>query len=79
MNTVTKKGTVLLDTIQHKDTLGTFVSVLVLQVLSFVAIAKTQGKHLGRPQINLQTLSKEQRQTLENNYQAWKNKEITGV
>ncbi|WP_163152476.1 recombinase family protein [Anoxybacillus sp. MB8] len=85
----------LLDTTQHKDTLGTFVSDLVLQVLSFVAererenirqrqaegiaIAKTQGKHLGRPQINLQTLSKEQRQTLENNYQAWKNKEITGV
>ncbi|WML25662.1 recombinase family protein [Neobacillus sp. OS1-33] len=85
----------LLDTTQHKDTLGTFVSDLVLQVLAFVsererdnilqrqaegiAVAKVQGKHLGRPNLNLGTISKQQRQILEQNYPRWKNKEITGV
>jgi DNA invertase Pin-like site-specific DNA recombinase len=85
----------LLDTTQHKDTLGTFVSDLVLQVLAFVSererenilqrqaeglkVAKAQGKHLGRPQLNLSTLSKQQRQSLEQNYLKWKNSEITGV
>lgn len=85
----------LLDTTQYKDQLGTFVSELVLQVLSFVAerervnirqrqaegiaVAKAQGKHLGRPQLNLKSLSKHDRQTLENNYQNWKDKKITGV
>lgn len=85
----------LLDTRQHKDTLGTFVSDLVLQVLSFmaqserektlarqkegIAVAKAKGKHLGRPQLNLNTLTKQQRADLEANYQAWKDKSITGV
>lgn len=85
----------LLDTTQYKDTLGTFVSDLVLQVLAFVSererdnilqrqaegikVAKAQGKHLGRPQLKLSTLSKYQRQTLEQKYQKWKSKEITGV
>lgn len=85
----------LLDTTQYKDQLGTFVSELVLQVLSFVAererdnirqrqaegiaVAKAQGKHLGRPQLNLRSLSKHDRQTLEKNYQNWKDKKITGV
>lgn len=85
----------LLDTRQHKDTLGTFVSELVLQVLSFmaenerekilarqaegIAVAKAQGKHLGRPQLNFKTLSKQQKVDLEANYQAWKDKTITGV
>ncbi|PEQ90722.1 DNA recombinase [Bacillus sp. AFS006103] len=85
----------LLDTTQYKDTLGTFVSDLVLQVLAFVSererenilqrqaegisVAKAKGKHLGRPQLNLSKLSKYQRQTLEQNYQKWKSKEITGV
>lgn len=85
----------LLDTTQHKDTLGTFVSDLVLQVLSFVAererenirqrqsegisVAKAKGLHLGRPQINWDTLTKEQRKLLEMNYEKWKNKEITAV
>ncbi|WP_311765541.1 MULTISPECIES: recombinase family protein [Bacillaceae] len=64
----------LLDTTQYKDKLGTFVSELVLQVLSFfaerereniktrqaegIAIAKSRGTHLGRPKLNLDTLSK---------------------
>lgn len=85
----------LLDTTQHKDTLGTFVSDLVLQVLSFVAererenirqrqsegiaVAKAKGKHLGRPQINWESLTKEQKATLELNYSKWQDKEITAV
>lgn len=67
----------LLDTTQHKDTLGTFVSDLVLQVLSIVAekeredinkrqregidSAKAKGKHLGRPRMNLESLTEQQR------------------
>ncbi len=59
----------LLDTTQYKDTLGTFVSDLVLQVLAFVAqserenikkrqaegiaIAKAKGKYLGRPKAKM--------------------------
>lgn len=55
----------LLDTRQHKDLIGTFISDLVLQVLSFIgqselehirarqaegiAAARAQGVHLGRP------------------------------
>lgn len=41
--------------------------------------AKAQGKHLGRPQLNLGTISKRQLETLESNYQAYKDKVITGV
>ena len=85
----------LLDTTQHKDTLGTFVSDLVLQVLSFVAererenirqrqaegisVAKAKGKHLGRPPMNFELLSKEQRSMLDEYYPKWKNREITTV
>jgi DNA invertase Pin-like site-specific DNA recombinase len=85
----------LLDTTQHKDTLGNFVSELVLQVLSFVAekerenirqrqaegiaVAKAKGKHLGRPRVSLDTLTKQQRQLLDENYPRWKSGEITAV
>lgn len=85
----------LLDTRKYKDTMGTFVSELVLQVLTFmaqserektlarqkegIAVAKAKGKHLGRPQLNLNTLTKQQKIDLEMNYTAWKAKEITGV
>ncbi|MGG7619539.1 recombinase family protein [Bacillus coreaensis] len=85
----------LLDTTQYKDQLGTFVSDLVLQVLAFVSererdnilqrqaegikVAKAQGKHLGRPKLDLNTLNKEQKKTLEGNYPKWKRKEITSV
>ncbi|WP_313891673.1 recombinase family protein [Psychrobacillus sp.] len=44
-----------------------------------IAEAKKQGKHLGRPQLNLSTISKHQKETLESNYQAYKDKAITGV
>lgn len=74
----------LLDTTQHKDTLGTFVSDLVLQVLSFVAekeredinrrqregieSAKAKGKHLGRPKISLESLNEKQKAILKRHY-----------
>ena len=59
----------LLDTRLHKDLMGTFISDLVLQILSFVAqserdnikkrqaqgivAAKARGVHMGRPAINV--------------------------
>ena len=77
----------ILDTRQYKDLLGSFISDLILSVLGYVAeqetefrkqrqaegiaIAKAQGKHLGRPKA-----------TYPNNwnkvYSQWKHKEITG-
>jgi DNA invertase Pin-like site-specific DNA recombinase len=78
----------LLDTKKYKDTLGDFVSRLVLEVLSFVAererdnirqrqkegiaIAKSQGKHLGRPKAVLPN-------GFADVYKSWNNKEITAV
>lgn len=73
-----------------------FIANLVLSVLSFVAekernninqrqkegiaIAKAQGKHLGRPKLTLESLSKAQKETLKVNYPKWKvSKEITAV
>ena len=44
-----------------------------------IAEARKVGKHLGRPPLNLNTLSKEQRKTLDEKFQAWKDKKITGV
>ncbi|WP_028778537.1 recombinase family protein [Shimazuella kribbensis] len=44
-----------------------------------IAVAKSKGKHLGRPQMNIDTLTKEQKQILSVHYSRWKNKEITGV
>ncbi|AJH03063.1 hypothetical protein ASE53_28275 [Bacillus sp. Root11] len=44
-----------------------------------LAVAKSQGKHLGRPQLNLSTLSKKQLFIIEETYPKWKNREITGV
>lgn len=59
----------MLDTRQYKDTMGTFIADLVLQVLSFmaeqerkniksrqaegIAVAKEKGKKFGRPKIEL--------------------------
>lgn len=44
-----------------------------------IAEARKAGKHLGRPKLDLSTLSKEQREVLAENYEAWKRKELTGV
>lgn len=68
---------------------------MVLQVLAFVsererenilhrqaegiAVAKAQGKHLGRPRLTMSSLNKEQKNKIVDNYPKWKSKEITGV
>ncbi|MBO1626090.1 recombinase family protein [Bacillus arachidis] len=44
-----------------------------------VAVAKSQGKHLGRPQCNLSALNQKQLLIIEETYPEWKNREITGV
>lgn len=79
----------LLDTTRYKDLLGSFISDLILQVLSFVAeqernnirkrqsegiaTAKAQGKHLGRPKLDIN------KELFENVYKEWKSGVITGV
>ena len=78
----------LLDTTQFKDTLGNFISNLILQVLSFVAeqertntrkrqeqgiaLAKAEGKHLGRPRAEIT-----EQYIIE--YTKWKNGEQTAT
>lgn len=92
-NTITGKGAdivvidmPLLDTRQHKDLLGDFISNLILQVLSYVAqqetdfrkqrqsegiaIAKAEGKHLGRPKA-------EYPNNFEQEYKLWKDNKQT--
>lgn len=44
-----------------------------------IAVAKSQGKHLGRPQVNLSTLSKQQMHIIEETYSKWKSGEITAL
>lgn len=44
-----------------------------------IALAKKQGKHLGRPPITLEKLTPEQRKLINENFERWKNKEITAV
>jgi DNA invertase Pin-like site-specific DNA recombinase len=79
----------LLDTTKHKDILGTFISDLVLQVLSFVAhqerdnikqrqkegiiSAKNKGIKFGRPKLDVNI------EVFENVYKQWKGVEIKGV
>lgn len=76
----------LLDTTLHKDLLGSFISDLILQVLAYVAqqerenikqrqaegiaIAKAQGKHLGRPKAEMP-------KDFEAVYNDWKDGHIT--
>ena len=78
----------LLDTRKHKDLLGTFISDLILQVLAYVgqqetdfrkqrqaegiALAKEQGKHLGRPKATYPP-------KWEDIYNQWINKQITAT
>lgn len=78
----------LLDTTLYKDTLGDFVSRLVLQVLAFVAqkeredirqrqaegiaLAKAQNKHLGRPKAKYPD-------EWDKVYRQWESKNITAV
>ncbi|HFK1812451.1 TPA: recombinase family protein [Bacillus cereus] len=44
-----------------------------------IAVAKSQGKHLGRPQFNLSSLNQKQLYTIEETYPNWKNRKITAV
>lgn len=44
-----------------------------------IAVAKSQGKHLGRPQVTLSTLSKQQINIIEETHSKWKSGEITAV
>lgn len=44
-----------------------------------IAVARAQGKHLGRPNFNLSTLSSKQSLIMEETYYSWKNREITSV
>jgi DNA invertase Pin-like site-specific DNA recombinase len=79
----------LLDTTaNNKDLTGTFISDIVLQILSYVAeterlnirqrqaegikLAKEGGKHLGRPQTPFPP-------NFDSVYQQWKNEEITAI
>lgn len=76
----------ILDTRQYKDLLGSFISDLVLQVLSFVAeeertrirsrqkegieIAKAKGRKFGRPKVEIP-------QNFEEEYKKWKRENQT--
>lgn len=78
----------LLDTRKYNDSIGSFVADLVLQVLSWVAeeerakiktrqaegiaLAKAQGKHLGRPKTSITP-------EFEHAYKHWKAGDITAV
>lgn len=78
----------LLDTRQYKDSVGSFVTDLVLQILSWVAedererirkrqregidAAKAAGKHIGRPRKSVDTMDAATRQAFEAEYRAWK-------
>lgn len=78
----------LLDTAQYKDTLGSFVSDLILQVLSFVAererdnikkrqrqgidVAKARGVKFGRPKQSVNA-------NFEDTYKQWKSGLITAA
>lgn len=78
----------LLDTRKYNDSIGSFVADLVLQVLSWVAeeerakiktsqaegiaLAKAQGKHLGRPKTSITS-------EFEYAYKQWKAGDITAV
>ncbi|MEC4569425.1 recombinase family protein [Paenibacillus sp. CMAA1739] len=74
---------------------GQLIMDLVLHILSWlaeeewndikqaqsegIAAARKKGKHLGRPPINLATMSSGQRAILEEEYSKWKSGELTGV
>ncbi|MEK4230721.1 recombinase family protein [Solibacillus sp. FSL H8-0538] len=85
----------LLDTTKHKDSVGTFVADLVLQVLSWIAedererirkrqregidAAQKRGQHLGRPRKSFDTLEPTERTAFVGEYGRWKTGEQTAV
>ncbi|MEE4565831.1 recombinase family protein [Paenibacillus polymyxa] len=80
---------------QELEGIGQLIMDLVLQILSWlaeeerkgikqaqaegIAEAKKKGKHLGRPRINLTTLTPGQKQILDAEYPCWKNDELSAV
>lgn len=87
--------TEILNTKGKSDLEKTLIGNIVLELLSYVAekenvtrakrqregieIAKKQGKHLGRPSINYNTISNKQRDLIKEYYLQWEKKDITGV
>lgn len=85
----------LLDTRKYQDSVGSFVTDLVLQILSWIAqdererikkrqregidAAKQQGKHLGRPRMGIDTMPAQTRESFEAEYHAWKEGKQTAV
>jgi DNA invertase Pin-like site-specific DNA recombinase len=83
----------LFDSRQFKSMgdMGKLMEDQFLSLLSFVAEqerkkirqrqaeGKANGKRLGRPQLNLDTIADEQKKILQDNYKRWKSQEITGV
>ncbi|MEH7221822.1 recombinase family protein [Bacillus toyonensis] len=78
----------LLDTTKYKDSIGQLITDLVLQILSWLSeeervkiktrqregidLAKKQGKHLGRPKVEITDAFIQA-------YQEWKDRKITAV
>lgn len=85
----------LLDTTKYKDSVGSFVADLVLQVLSWIAederkristrqregieAAKKRGKHLGRPKKSYDTMADDERESFIIAYDNWKSGNKTAV
>lgn len=85
----------LLDTTKHKDSVGTFVADLVLQVLSWIAqdereriskrqregidAAKRRGQHLGRPKKAYDTMTVDEQTAFISEYTRWKAEKQTAV
>jgi DNA invertase Pin-like site-specific DNA recombinase len=44
-----------------------------------IAVAKAEGRHIGRPQFNLDSLTKEQRKVISETYPEWKQGNLTAV
>ena len=87
--------TEILNTTNKSDLEKTLISNIVFELLSYmaekerykilqrqaegIAAAKEQGKYLGRPRIDLNTLGDGQLRLLAENYSKWKSGEITAV
>ncbi|WP_083248271.1 recombinase family protein [Desulfuribacillus stibiiarsenatis] len=92
---ITIIDTPILNTNNKTDLEKSLISNIVFELLSYmaekerhkiearqregIAAAKAKGKHLGRPKMNLDTLTKHQRQLLDKHYQEWKKGKITAV
>lgn len=87
--------TPILNTTDRTDLEKKLISNIVFELLSYMAqkererikqrqregieSAKKAGKHLGRPRIDFETLSKQQKEFIKQYYHRWKNGEITAV